>query len=163
MLNTTRMAALAAAFLVVAALVVGPRAAQAQTAAPAAPSAVPAPPAATPAPVAAPAAAAPNLRSGDVLIDNPYGLEALWRGGDAIAKATLIILVIMSMGSWYIIITKVYEQYKMGKQARAAEKSFWTAPTVQQGAAQLKASSPYRFIAESGLAATNKHTGLLGN
>jgi len=163
MLNMTRMAALAAALLAMATFMVGSLEAQAQTAAPAAPSAVPAPPAATPAPVAAPAAAAPNLRSGDVLIDNPYGLEALWRGGDAIAKATLIILVIMSMGSWYIIITKVYEQYKMGKQARAAEKSFWTAPTVQQGAAQLKASSPYRFIAESGLAATNKHTGLLGN
>jgi biopolymer transport protein ExbB len=163
MLNTTRMAALAAAFLVVAALLVGPHVAQAQTAAPAAPSAVPAPPAATPAPVAAPAAAAPNLRSGDVLIDNPYGLEALWKGGDVIAKATLIILVIMSMGSWYIIITKVYEQYKMGKQARAAEKSFWSAPSVRQGTDQLKSSSPYRFIAESGLAATNKHTGLLGN
>ena len=50
-------------------------------------------------------------------IDNPYGLEALW-GGDFVAKGTLIILVIMSMGSWYIIITKVYEQSKLMRQAR---------------------------------------------
>ena len=28
----------------------------------------------------------------------------------------------MSMGSWYIIITKVYEQYKMNKAARAGRK-----------------------------------------
>jgi biopolymer transport protein ExbB len=67
------------------------------------------------------------------------------------------------MGSWYIIITKVYEQYKMGRQATAAEKSFWTAPSVRQGAEGLKKSSPFRFIAETGLEATGKHTGLLGN
>ncbi len=67
------------------------------------------------------------------------------------------------MGSWYIIITKVYEQFRMGAQARAADKTFWNAPSVRQGAEKLKDGSPYRFIAESGLEATNKHTGLLGN
>jgi biopolymer transport protein ExbB len=69
----------------------------------------------------------------------------------------------MSMGSWYIIITKVYEQSKMGRQAKQAEKKFWNAPSVRQGAEALKSGSPFRFIAESGLEATNKHEGLLGN
>ena len=161
MLNVIRMAALAV-LLLASALVVAPQTSQAQPQpAPTAAPAVPAPPAAAPAPApaAAPAAAARTTE----VIDNPYGLEALWKGGDFVAKATLIILVIMSMGSWYIIITKVYEQYKMGKQARDADKSFWSAPTVRQGAEHLKKSSPYRFIAESGLEATNKHTGLLGS
>ena len=63
---------------------------------------------------------------------------------------TLAILAIMSMGSWYIIITKVYEQAKMGKQATAAEKTFWSAPSVRKGAEGLKKTSPYRFIAETG-------------
>ena len=76
-------------------------------------------------------------------VDNPYGLEALWKGGDMVAKVTLAILAIMSMGSWYIIITKVYEQAKMNAQARAAQKSFWTAPSVQQGVEGLKEGSPY--------------------
>ena len=76
---------------------------------------------------------------------------------------TLAILAIMSMGSWYIIITKVYEQYKMGKHARAAEKSFWSAPSVQKGAEALKKASPYRFLAETGIEASSKHGGLLGN
>jgi biopolymer transport protein ExbB len=119
-------------------------------------------PAAT-APAAAPAAQpAAGARSTEI-VDNPYGLEALWKGGDIVAKVTLAILAIMSMGSWYIIITKVYEQFRMGAQARAAEKSFWNAPTVRQGAEKLTEGSPYRFIAESGLEATTKHTGLLGN
>jgi biopolymer transport protein ExbB len=96
-------------------------------------------------------------------VDNPYGLEALWRGGDFVAKFTLVILVIMSLGSWYIIVTKIYEQAKMGRQARAADKTFWNAPSVAQGVEGLKKNSPFRFIAESGLEATAKHTGLLGN
>ena len=67
----------------------------------------------------------------------------------------------MSMGSWYIIITKIYEQFKMGRQAAAAHKTFWVAATVRQGADSLKEGSPFRFVAESGLEAKSKHVGLL--
>ncbi|MEP7183818.1 MAG: MotA/TolQ/ExbB proton channel family protein, partial [Betaproteobacteria bacterium] len=97
------------------------------------------------------------------VVDNPYGFEALLRGSDIVAKITLSILALMSMGSWYIIITKIYEQSKMGRQSRAAAKTFWAAPSVRQGADGLKKTSPFRFIAESGLEASQKHTGLLGN
>ena len=160
MLKMTRLAALATVLLVAAAALV-PLGTQAQTPAPAAPAAASAEPAAAPAAPAAPAAKAASARSTEV-VDNPYGLEALWKGGDIVARFTLGILVIMSVGSWYIIITKVYEQFKMGVQAKAAEKSFWNAPSVMQGTERLKPGSPYRFIAESGLEATSKHVGLLG-
>jgi biopolymer transport protein ExbB len=155
-----RVVALAAILLIASPAAVVPSLALAQAQAPAPAEAPPAPPpAAAPAPVAPPAAAerVPEL------VENPYGLEALWKGGDMVARITLGILVIMSMGSWYIIITKIYEQYRMGRQARAASKKFWSAPTVREGAESLKKGSPYRFIAESGLEATHKHDGLLGN
>jgi len=157
MLKNIRLAAMAAVLMVIAAGASISPVATAQTtpATPAAPAAAPAP-AAVPAPAAAPAKAAE-------VIDNPYGLEALWKGGDLVAKITLGILVLMSMGSWYIIITKLYEQYKMGQQGREASKKFWKAPSVRQGAETLKKSSPYRFIAESGMEATQKHDGLLGS
>ena len=157
MLKMIRLAALAAVLLFAATGAVVPQVVQAQ-AQPPAPAAQPAPaaPAATP---AAPAAAAKTTE----VVDNPYGLEALLRGGDLVARITLGILALMSLGSWYIIVTKVYEQSKMNRQARAAQRKFWTAPSVKQGAEQLKKNSPYRFIAESGLEATSKHEGLLGN
>jgi biopolymer transport protein ExbB len=169
MLKMKRLAASAAVLLFTAAAAVVPQAvyAQAQSPAPAAapaqspaqsPAAAPVAPAAT----NAPAAKAANGAKAIEMVDNPYGLEALWRGGDFVAKFTLVILVIMSLGSWYIIVTKVYEQYRMGRQARAAEKTFWSAPSVKQGAEGLKKSSPFRFIAESGLEASAKHVGLLG-
>ena len=164
MLKTTRLAAMASVLFMAVASAVVPPAAQAQTPPPAAPAAAPAP--APSEPAAAPAAPAPKAQAGSratEVVDNPYGLEALWKGGDIVAKITLAILAIMSMGSWYIIITKVYEQFRMGVQARAADKSFWNAPSVKQGVDGLKDGSPFRFIAESGLEATTKHTGLLGH
>ena len=163
MLKMIRLAASAAVLLIAAASAVLPQMALAQPQPPA-PTTPPAPAATAPAPAptAAPAAAAGGTRSVEI-VDNPYGLEALWKGGDIVAKVTLAILAIMSMGSWYIIITKVYEQFRMRLQARDADKSFWNAPTVRQGAEKLKDGSPYRFIAESGLEATTKHVGLLGN
>ena len=162
MMKMTRLAAWAMVLFVAMPTAVVPVAALAQ--APATPAAPAAPQeSAAPAPAAAPAApAAAGVRTTEV-VDNPYGLEAVWKGGDLVSKATIAILVIMSMGTWYIIITKVYEQAKMGAQARQAEKSFWSAPSVSKGAAGLKEGSPYRFIAESGLEATTKHGGLQGS
>jgi biopolymer transport protein ExbB len=163
MLKILRPAALVAALTMAIAATLGPHPATAQTpgAAPAAsPSSTSAAPVAAP-PAPAPAGAKAGSGKSAESIENPYGLEALWKGGDIVAKITLLILAIMSMGSWYIIITKVYEQYKMGKHARAADKAFWKAPSVEEGAALLKKSSPFRFIAESGIEASSRHDGLL--
>jgi len=126
----------------------------------AAPSAAaPAPEAA--APVAAPVPAADAAPAGEH-DDNPYGLGALWAQGDVVAKGTLLILVLMSMGSWYVIITKFLEQSKAAKFAAAAQATFWKASSLRQGADGLAEDSPFRFIAEKGLESANKHTGLLG-
>ena len=50
---------------------------------------------------------------------NPYGIEALWTTSDWVAKAVLMILAIMSMGSWYILITKFLDQRKIAAYQRA--------------------------------------------
>jgi biopolymer transport protein ExbB len=94
-------------------------------------------------------------------VDNPYGLEALWTQSDLVAKSVLVILALMSAGSWYIIITKLLEQTKFGRQSQEASKKFWSAGTVRQGAESLRKDSAYRFIAEAGIDATGKHEGLL--
>jgi biopolymer transport protein ExbB len=140
----------------------------AQTAPPATPAPAAAAAAPAPAPMdAAPAAVPANLPaagSGPITtnVENPYGLKALWEQGDMVARTTLSILFIMSLGSWYIIFTKLYEQAKVRRLGDEADKSFWTAGTVRQGADTLKEASPYRFIAEQGIEANKKHDGLLG-
>jgi len=158
MLKITRWAALALLVLAAAAFELPLAQAQGKDAPAATTPATPATPAA---PAAAPAPAAKAGAKTTEIVDNPYGLEALWRGSDVVAKSTLVILIIMSMGTWYIIITKIYEQYKVGRAASKAEKEFWNAPSVKQGADRLKSGSPFRFIAETGLEASDKHTGML--
>ncbi|MEP7207402.1 MAG: MotA/TolQ/ExbB proton channel family protein [Casimicrobiaceae bacterium] len=156
----TRLAVLAAV-LIVAGNVMAPLAsAQGQSTAPAAPGAA-APATTVPAAVPTAPMAAPGRTT--EMVENPYGLEALWKGGDIIARITLGILVIMSMGSWYVIFVKLYEQAKLKRQAKVANAQFWNAKSVSEGTAALKEGSPFRFIAESGIEASQKHTGLLGN
>ena len=95
--------------------------------------------------------------------ENPYGIASLWATSDVVAKTVLLILAIMSMGSWYILAVKMLEQRKMGTHAKEATNKFWAAGTVQQGTAALHKDSPYQFIAASGLEATKKHGGLMGH
>ena len=97
------------------------------------------------------------------VVENPYGLSALWAQGDVVAKATLLILVIMSMGSWYVIFTKLAEQNRVMRYAETAQNNFWNAGDVRQGTDGFEVDSPFRFIAEKGLESAGKHTGLLGN
>ena len=94
-------------------------------------------------------------------VDNPYGLGALWAQGDFVSRGTLLILVIMSMGSWYILITKLYESLKISSQAREARKGFFKAQSVGDAVKTLKEGSAFRFIAESGIAAGERHEGEL--
>ena len=94
-------------------------------------------------------------------VDNPYGLGALWAQGDFVARGTLLILVIMSMGSWYILITKLWESLKISSQAKSARNTFFKASSLQEGAAGLKEGSAFRFIADTGIAAGEHHEGEL--
>ncbi len=147
---------LAGLSLVAAFATAAPVAAQAP-AAPAAPAAAPAAvaPAAAPAPAAASAA-----KKAEGAAANPYGMEALWKGSDWIARFVLIMLTIMSVGSWYIMIVKVLEQSRMHRQVGTVAAKFWGASSVSAGAAALEANSPYRYIAESGVDAIKGHSGL---
>jgi biopolymer transport protein ExbB len=145
-----------------AALFVAPSDARAQATTPPAADA----PSAAAAPAEAPKAATPTPppgagEPGKEVIENPYGLEALWKQGDFVSRGTLVILVIMSMGSWYIMFVKVYEQMKLFREARSVQANFWQAGSVTEGTNNLKEGSPFRYIAESGIKASSHHEGKL--
>lgn len=174
MFKNTRLSALLAAVLfsvtAASALVSAPAAAQDQAAAtaPAAPADAAAAPAADAAAApaadaaAAPAAAAPAAAAEGKQeeVENPFGFQAVWEGG-VVSRGTLIILALMSMGSWYILITKLIDQAKIFKQAKETNQKFWKAPSIAAGSAQLTDGSPFRFIAETGTKATQHHDGAL--
>jgi biopolymer transport protein ExbB len=145
LISALRMSVAAALLAATALAATLPTPAQAQASAPAA--------------AAAPAAAKPAVA--EEAVENPYGLKALWNQGDFVAKGTLIIMIIMSMGSWYIIITKLLEQQQMLKSARSSSEAFWKAGSVKQGLAQLKPGSALHYIAEAGVKAEDHHEGTM--
>lgn len=175
MFKNTRLSAMLAAVLfsvtAASALVSAPAFADAPAAGATAPAADAAAPAADAAAApaadaaAAPAgdAAAPAAAGGEATeeVHNPYGFAAMWEEGDFVNKGTIIILSLMSMGSWYIIITKLIDQQKIMRQSKDASAKFWKAPSIAAGSAQLKEGSPFRFIAETGTKATQHHDGAL--
>ena len=88
---------------------------------------------------------------------NKFGFaEALEQGG-FIAYATVIILGIMSFGSFFILITKWIEQNKIMGQYKAVRSNFWRAPSLKEGAAKLDKNSAWRQIVDDGLAAEDQH------
>ena len=108
-----------------------------------------------------PATPAAISSAGKGVVDNPYGLGALWAQGDFVARGTLIVLVIMSMGSWYILITKLYESFKIGSESRQARQGFFKAATLGEAVKTLKEGSAFRFIAETSIEASEHHEGAL--
>ena len=155
----------AAALLALATVAAAPTTALAQASAPeaTAPAAAASDASATPAPAAVDTGAAPIAPAavGKETIENPYGLGALWRDGGWIAKFNLIIMLIMSMGSWYIIFTKYWEQRKMFQSANGVTEGFWTAGSIKAGTNTLEEGSAFRYIAESGLKSSDHHEGTL--
>jgi len=157
----------AAALLALATAAAAPTTALAQASAPAdatAPAAAASDTSATPAPAATDTGAAAPIApaaAGKETIENPYGLGALWRDGGWIAKFNLIIMLIMSMGSWYIIFTKYWEQRKMFQSANGVSDGFWTAGSIKAGTNTLEEGSAFRYIAESGLKSSEHHEGTL--
>jgi biopolymer transport protein ExbB len=67
----------------------------------------------------------------------------------------------MSLASWYVMLTKLWDQGKLKKSAKVVEKQFWTAPTVKDGVDRLKKGDDFRGIAEDGLRAASHHDGRL--
>ncbi|NKF22339.1 MotA/TolQ/ExbB proton channel family protein, partial [Solimonas sp. C16B3] len=137
------------------------------TTAPADPAAAPADDsAAAPAPaddMSAPAEDAGTAPDGNKMaeVDNPYGLSALWAQGDFVARGVLIIMLIMSASTWYIMIMKLIEQQKVYGQAKDANAKFWTSKSAAEGVSVLKTGTPFWYIADTGVKAEAHHEGTM--
>ena len=94
--------------------------------------------------------------------ENPYGLAQLWAQGDFVARGTLMILAAMSLYSWVIILTKLWEQARLLRQAREASRDFWTVNSLSEGLGKLTGNANvFRAMVESGISASEHHEGKL--
>ena len=94
-----------------------------------------------------------------VPVDNPYGITSLWSTSDTIGKTVFVILAIMSLYSWFVIITKLLDQAALKKHALQAEKDFWAASNLQDGLSRLNKAddNAFRGLASDGLQSLEHH------
>ncbi|MBJ6121834.1 MotA/TolQ/ExbB proton channel family protein [Sphingomonas mollis] len=91
---------------------------------------------------------------------NPYGLEAALREGGLISQSVFAILVLMSIVSFYILFSKLFEQQKIMNQAKRVRQGFWSSNSLREGSAKLEKNSAYKQIVDDGLAAQEQHSKL---
>ena len=88
---------------------------------------------------------------------NPYGLfQALHEGG-VISWSVFVILVIFSIGTFYILFTKLLQQQKIMNQANKVRANFWNAPNLKEASTKLEQRSAYRSIVDDALVAQDQH------
>jgi len=88
---------------------------------------------------------------------NPYGLmEALEQGG-VIAWSVFIVLVGMSVFSFFILFSKMIEQQKVINQGKKVRQTFWRSATIKEGAAKLEKNSAYKQLVDDAIIADEQH------
>jgi len=91
--------------------------------------------------------------------NNPYGIAALFGNGDAVIKSVAILLLLMSIASWYVIVTRTWRVLRLRRAARVAG-DFWHAKSYAEGLHLLDGDAernPFRHLAEEGQAAVDHH------
>ncbi|SDD93207.1 outer membrane transport energization protein ExbB [Cupriavidus sp. YR651] len=87
------------------------------------------------------------------------GLSHLWSQGDLVMRATAVILLIMSLLSWIVILTKAWDLVRLRKMANGAERRFWYSDDFDHALDTLGArdANPFRTLAVTGREAAQFH------
>jgi len=93
-------------------------------------------------------------------MNNPYGLANLWQQGDFVTRAVALILLAMSILSWFVIALKAVQLMRLRQQAAVAGDQFWHSKSLEAGMNLLAPSrreNPFRALAEDGANAAIHH------
>jgi len=89
--------------------------------------------------------------------ENKFGFVEAMKEGGPVAWSILAVMIIMSVGSFYILFTKLFEQNKIMKQYKTVQTQFWRAGSLKEGAAKLDKDSAWRQLADDAIKAQEEH------
>jgi biopolymer transport protein ExbB len=72
-------------------------------------------------------------------MDNQFSLARYWAQGDPISHAVALLLLAMSLVSWFYILSKVWSSWRV-RRAAPSLQAFWAAPSMHDGLAVLSAA-----------------------
>jgi biopolymer transport protein ExbB len=88
---------------------------------------------------------------------NQFGFVEAMKEGGPVAWSILAVMIIMSVGTFYIMFTKIFEQNKIMKQYKTVQTTFWRAATIKEGAAKLEKDGAWRQLADDAVKAQDDH------
>ncbi|WP_085316246.1 MotA/TolQ/ExbB proton channel family protein [Derxia lacustris] len=88
-----------------------------------------------------------------------FSLANLWQQTDAIGRGVTVLLIALSICSWYVIVTKMIQIARMRRLSRNAEVAFWDASNFGDALASLGSSrdNPYYAVAARAHDAAEHH------
>ncbi len=91
-------------------------------------------------------------------MESQFGLAHLWAQGDAVTRLVALVLLLMSVASWVVIVTKALDLRRHAAQARRTE-AFWHSADFAQGLGSLglEPGNPFADLALQGQEATAHH------
>ena len=95
--------------------------------------------------------------AGEAAPESQFGFVQAMKEGGPVAWSILAIMIIMSVGSFYIMFTKLFEQNKVMKQYKTVQNQFWRTSSLREGATKLDKDSPWRQLADDAVKAQEDH------
>ena len=79
-------------------------------------------------------------------LENQFSLARYWSQGDVISHAVAYLLLLMSLVSWFLILSKGWSAWRIRRSAPALD-AFWAAPGIDDAVAALQLADPEKVFA----------------
>jgi biopolymer transport protein ExbB len=90
------------------------------------------------------------------------GVLGFWHQADAVGKAAALLLLAMSIATWYLIVTKTLQLWRMRRLADRAQEAFWQADGLDAALDHMRATAgnnAFFDLAAAAVAARARHEG----
>ena len=93
-------------------------------------------------------------------MENPLGFGHFLANADGIARFILFLMLVMSVDTWYLIVTKGLHSIRSQRRTAAFLKAFWAADSLDAVARHLRqtgVTEPFSHLVHHGFTAVEQH------
>jgi biopolymer transport protein ExbB len=87
--------------------------------------------------------------------NDAVGVLAFWAQADGVGKTAALLLLVMSMLSWYLIIAKSWQALRARRRAERAMDAFWEGESLAEAVAHMQLAAPESPFADAAAEAAN--------